>query len=140
MIMMPGEPQGRQGGERKYETLGRMLARDLAELLRHTPEEEYHWADTQVALVEACHIAWATGLLCDRKGHKVGFRRLVERVCRTLHVSVPRNPSAVVGQARRRKGVRLGQLAARYELLRRQGVGDPFRLDVRRGSRHRRQK
>lgn len=133
MIMMPGEPQDGPGGGRKEETLGAMLARDLAELLRHTPEEGYRWADTQAALVEACHIAWSTGLLCDRVGRKLGFRKLVGWACRTLHVSVPRNPSAVVGQARRRKGVRLGTLAARYELLRRQGVGDPFRLDVRRG-------
>lgn len=132
IIFTPEPSDDDDGGMDGQQPLGDMLAGDMAELLRHAPEEGYWWADTQTALVEVCHIVWSTGRLHDASGRKLPFRGIVRAACRALHVSEPRNPSAVVAQARRRKDVRLGSLTARYELLRRQGVRDPFRLDVRR--------
>ena len=109
-----------------------MLADDLEELFRNTPEEGYGWMDSQAALVEACHMAWTTGRLHDAMGRNTGFHHIVRMACERLHVRMPANPSAVVYKARQRKGVRVGQLLGRYLILQGQGIRDPFRFCVRR--------
>lgn len=123
-------PQG-QGEERRRRPIDEMLARDVEELISRDGDGEYEWRDTKSALVEACHLAWLTGRITDATGRKLGFGRIVALACRRLGLGAPRNPSAVVRQARMRKDVRLGSLRARYELLMGQGVPDPFRLNVR---------
>lgn len=119
----PPRPQG-HGEESRRRPIEEMLARDVEELISREGDGEYEWRDTKSALVEACHLAWLTG-------RKLGFGRIVALACRRLGLRAPRNPSAVVRQARMRKDVRLGSLRARYELLMGQGVPDPFRLNVR---------
>ena len=117
----------------KAEALRDMLAGDMAELFTCSPDVGYEWMDSQAALIEACHLAWSSGRIHDRRGHKLGFAAIVRMACGRLHVSVPRNPSAIIYKARQRKGVRVGSLLSRYLLLQRQGFRDPFRLCVRRG-------
>lgn len=112
-------------------SLEEILTQDIQVLIFCTRDKEYEWRDTKSALVEACHLAWLTGRITDATGRKLGFGRIVAMACRRLGLCAPRNPSAVVRQARMRKDVRLGSLRARYELLMGQGVPDPFRLNVR---------
>ncbi len=112
-------------------SLEEILTQDIQVLIFCTHDKEYEWRDTKSALVEACHLAWLTGRITDATGRKLGFGRIVAMACRRLGLCAPRNPSAVVRQARMRKDVRLGSLRARYELLMGQGVPDPFRLNVR---------
>lgn len=117
------------------ETLADMLAADLAELFHHQPSEGYVWTDTQTALIEACYLAWTSGRLHDRTGHKMAFRHIVNAACNVLHVRIPRNPSAAIYKARMRKEIRIGSLDGRYRLLQGHGVRDPFRLNVMRSRR-----
>lgn len=64
--------------------------------------------------MEAAHVVYTDGTVCDGEGCVCTFRALAARACTVLHVTLPRNPSAVAYQGEQRKGVRRGPFIQRY--------------------------
>lgn len=101
------------------------LTEEFVELLSRSPAAGVRWTGTVRDLMEAAHVAYVNGTVCDAEGCVCTFRALAERACEVLHVSMPRNPSAVAYQGERRKGVRRKPFLERYAVL-------MFRYDVER--------
>lgn len=90
------------------------ITEEFAALLRLDPGDGARWGGTVTDLMEATHIAYMQGTICDSDGNTCTFAQLVAGICDALHVRRPRNPSGCAYQAARRKGVRSDALIDRY--------------------------
>lgn len=90
------------------------LAEEFVALLRLSPDDGVHWTGSVRDLMEAAHVVYTDGTVCDGEGCVCTFRALAARACTVLHVTLPRNPSAVAYQGEQRKGVRRGPFIQRY--------------------------
>jgi hypothetical protein len=61
------------------------------------------WNSTMSDLIELCHAMWLEGLAVDGLGQPLTFTSLLHRMCEVLHMTMPRNHTAVVNNIRRRK-------------------------------------
>ena len=61
------------------------------------------WNGTMSDLIELCHAMWLEGLAVDSLGQPLTFTSLLHRMCEALHMTMPRNHTAVVNNIRRRK-------------------------------------
>lgn len=114
-----------------FQHLKDLLTRDVAALLRCSPEEGLQWIDTQVDLVEVAHIVWETGNIIDNTGRRLSFQQIADRLCLVLHTPKPHNVYAVYRDAVKRKGVWVEPLTVRYiNLIRAHVVRDPFVINI----------
>ena len=90
------------------------LTEELNEMMKLKPEDGAHWTGTLCDLVEAVHVAYETGTLCNSLGQPLTFTQLVTDTCRALNVSPPANPRRTAYQARHRKGIRQYSFFERY--------------------------
>lgn len=90
------------------------LTREFVELLRLRPESGVRWTGSTRDLMEATHIVFVQGVVCNADGTTCTFRQLARQACEALHVRLPRYPYACVYQATQRKGVRTGSFIDRY--------------------------
>lgn len=99
-------PQRREARQR--------LTEEFANLLRLEPQDGARWTGSMTDLVEAAHIVYEQGRICDETGHACSFGRLVSRACRSLNVKEPANPRRTAYKARQRKGIRRESFFTRY--------------------------
>lgn len=90
------------------------LTEEFVELLRIDPDDGMRWRGSVADLMEAAHIAYTQGTICDSNGQTCTFCAIVKRVCSSLHVKAPVNPRGSAYQAGRRKGVRQEAFIDRY--------------------------
>lgn len=90
------------------------LTEEFIDMLRMSPDDGVKWTGTMRDLMEAAHVAYIYGTLCDAEGTACTFRALAARACSVLHVAMPRHPSAVAYQGEQRKGVRRRPFIERY--------------------------
>ena len=100
-----------------YEEMSLHMQHDVEWLLSLKPEDNRRWQLTKVDLMEMIHIVYQRGEIYDELGRPASFQWMVTRICRNLHVSVPRNPRSMVSVGRQRKGIRQRQLTERYEWM-----------------------
>lgn len=92
-----------------------LMARQLADLLKRSPDENLYWVESKTDLMEIIHEVYMTDLLVDGDGRPSTFRVIVKRACAVLHVPMPSNPYSIVYNARsRRKGVKQTSVFSRY--------------------------
>ena len=91
-----------------------MMARQFAELLARSPDENLYWNESMTDLIDLSHCVYMSEKLVDGQGRPSGFRSIVKRACDVLHVPVPSNPYSMAFNARNRKGVRQTSLFSRY--------------------------
>ncbi len=114
-----------------FQHLKTLLTRDVAALLRCSPDEGLQWIDTQVDLIEVAHIVWETGNIIDNTGRRLTYRQIANRLCQVLHIPQARNINAVYRDAVKRKGVWVEPLTTRYiNLIKAHIVRDPFLINI----------
>lgn len=91
-----------------------MMARQFAELLACSPDENLYWNGSITDLMDLSHSVYMTEKLVDGQGRPSDFRSIVKRACDVLHVPVPSNPYSMAFNARNRKGVRQTSMFSRY--------------------------
>ncbi len=112
------------------------LTEEFVELLRIDPEDGMRWRGTVADLMEAAHIAYTQGTICDSDGRTCTFCSIAERVCSSLHVKLPANPRGSAYQAGRRKGVRQEAFIDRYvRKIFYSDVDHPLTQEIERGMR-----
>ena len=95
-----------------------LLAQEVERIMNeHGEQEGLHWAGTRVDLMEALHVAYNTGMIQDEWGVSLKFNTIVSRVCRVLHVALPRNPYEIASRGQRRKGMLQRTFLERYVLM-----------------------
>lgn len=92
------------------------LAAEVGELLQHNEQEGLHWSGTSIDLMEALHVAYATGELTDEMGICLSFSTIVRHACLVLHTPMPRNPYETASRGSRRKGRLMNTYMDRYQL------------------------
>lgn len=107
--------ESRRAIEARHEREAReRITEEFVALLSLDPDEGARWTGTVTDLMEATHIAYTQGTICDSEGNTCTFTQLVTGICDTLHVKRPRNPAGCAYQAAQRKGVRKNSLIYRY--------------------------
>lgn len=90
------------------------MARQFAELLARSPDENLYWMETTTDLMDLSHEVYLSEMLVDSQGRPYSFGRLVTRACAVLHVPRPANPYSMAFNARNRKGVKQMSLFSRF--------------------------
>ena len=90
------------------------MARQFAELLARSPDENLYWNESKTDLIDLSHDVYMTESLVDGQGRPFPFGSIVKRACAVLHVPAPSNPYSMAFNARNRKGVRQTSLFSRY--------------------------
>lgn len=107
------------------------ITEEFAALLRLDPDEGAQWKGSVADLMEAAHIAYTQGSICDTEGNVYTFVGMVTEVCHVLHVRKPHNPRGAAYQAARRKGVRRGALIGRYmRMMHEKGERQPLMRNI----------
>lgn len=63
------------------------ITEEFVALLSLDPDEGARWTGTVTDLMEATHIAYTQGTICDSEGNTCTFTQLVTGICDTLHVA-----------------------------------------------------
>ncbi|MBQ8656824.1 MAG: hypothetical protein IJ527_07250 [Prevotella sp.] len=90
------------------------LSQEFLNLMNLRPADGAQWTGSVADLVEAAHVVYECGTICDDSGSTISFKRLVSSVCLSLHVTAPSNPNRTLYQARNRKGTRQTCYFERY--------------------------
>ena len=110
------------------------LSQEFLNLMNLTPDGGAQWTGTVADLVEAAHVAYECGTICDDSGSAISFKRLVSSVCLSLHVTAPSNPNRTLYQARNRKGTRQTCYFERYcRMMYEMNIEQPMQSSVRVG-------
>jgi hypothetical protein len=91
-----------------------MMAEEVAQLMKHTPEEQLRWTRSKMDLMEALYYVFESGLLHDDMGIATTFAEIVRQCCSVLHVKVPGNPYLMAYRGRLRKGIKNISYMNRY--------------------------
>lgn len=100
-----------------FEEVSLHMQHDVEWLLSLKPEDNRRWQLAKVDLLEMIHTVYQRGEIYDEQGRPASFQWMVTRICRNLHVSIPRNPRSMVSAGRQRKGIRQRCLKERYEWM-----------------------
>ncbi len=63
------------------------------------------WKGTMSDLVEFTHIVWTNGDIRDECGRTLSFKLMLQKACDALGMSVPKNPTAIMNNVKRRKNI-----------------------------------
>lgn len=94
---------GRAASASTNAALQEVMRKGFIRLMTVKESDGLVWLGSQSDLVELCHAMWMEGYAVGCDGTAFSFCDLVRRLCCTLHVSSPKNPTAVVNNIRRRK-------------------------------------
>ncbi len=64
------------------------------------------WHSYKTDLIYHTYLLYKEGTVQDKYGRPVTFKWLIERVCKIVGTSVPKNPHQFIAQARMRKGIK----------------------------------
>ncbi|MBQ8046853.1 MAG: hypothetical protein IJ196_02890 [Prevotella sp.] len=84
-----------------------LVEQTLQQAFRHimhiSEDDRIRWCGPVSDLLELSHAMWLRGMAVDRFGRCITYTRLIRLLCRNLHVSCPKNHTAVINNIRRRK-------------------------------------
>ena len=95
----------------------RRLAQEVGRVLASSSDDCLHWQGSNIDLMEALHVSFTCGCLCDSNGQYLSFTAIVDRVCSVLHHRVPSNPYECAARGSRRKGMHGRPYIDRYALI-----------------------
>ncbi|WP_298450622.1 hypothetical protein [uncultured Prevotella sp.] len=92
----------------------RIMAQQLGQLLARNPAENLYWTESKTDLMELVYEVYVAENPVDRLGRPYSFSEMARRACAVLHVPMPKNPYAMVYNARERKGLKQKSFFSRY--------------------------
>ena len=103
------------------------LIKAFVRLIAKKDGRKQRWAGTKTDLLEMAHLAYTFSSVRDEQGRPATFLWMARHVCTNFHLSIPRNPNALVFRSTQRKNAKRAPLLERYcYLLFEKGIEQPL--------------